>query len=240
MQEAGRALARGLSAQRDALRRALAEGMPRLGWKVGLNVPEVQARLGLAGSVVGWLDGRQLLASGAEHAPRPGSRLHVEAELALRLGAAVAADAPAETARRAIREVSPALELVDYALPRAGLEAIVAHSMFHAATVLGPPSPRPETPPAGFPRVLLGGELRAAPEAGWVPQDLGVLVAFVARRLGELGEALRAGDLVLSGSYTRPLPVAAGDRVSAEFGALGSVSVALGRIPAAAPSVSSG
>ena len=39
--------------------------------------------------------------------------------------------------------------------------------------------------------------------------------------------ALQAGDLVLSGSYTPPLPIAVGDIVLADFGALGSVSVEL-------------
>jgi len=226
--DAAAALARGLAEQRAALERALSSGMPRAGWKIGLNVPEVQQRLGLGGSLVGWIDGRRVVATGSRYEVRPGTRLHVEAELALRLGAPVRAGAPAEEARRAIREVAPALELVDYALPRSDLEAIVSHSMFHAGTVLGPPSPAAEAllDPA-HPRVLVGGELRAAPQAGWVPADLGAAVSLVARRLAEIGHALQAGDLVLSGSYTRPLPLAAGDTVVADFGALGAVSVTL-------------
>lgn len=226
--DAAAALARGLAAQLAALERALASGMPRAGWKIGLNVPEVQRRFGLGGALVGWLDGRRVVASGSRWEVRAGSRLHVEAELALRLGAPVRAGAPAEEARRAILEVAPALELVDYALPRSGLEAIVAHSMFHAGTVLGLPSPAAEAllDPA-HPRVLVGGELRVTPQAGWVPADLGAAVSLVARRLAEIGQALRPGDLVLSGSYTPPLPLAAGDTVLADFGALGSVAVEL-------------
>jgi len=140
--EAGRSLTRGLTAQRLAFQRALASGMPRAGWKIGLNVPDVQARFGLDGPLVGWLDGHRVIASGAEYAAREGCRPHVEAELALRLGAAV---------------------------------------------------------------------------------------ALVAQRLAEVGETLQAGDLILSGSYTIPLPLAPGETVTADFGALGRVSVTLAR-----------
>jgi 2-keto-4-pentenoate hydratase len=223
--EAARSLARGLAAQHLALQRALASGMPRAGWKVGLNVPAVQARFGLDGPLVGWLDGHRVVESGGEYAAREGCRPHVEAELALRLAEPVRAGASPDEARGAIRAVSPALELVDYALPRADLEAIVSHSMFHEATILGSPSP-PATPlAAGRPSLLVGGEVRATPQESWVPRDLGAVVALVARRLAEVGETLQAGDLILSGSYTTPLALAPGDTVTADFGALGRASV---------------
>jgi 2-oxo-hept-3-ene-1,7-dioate hydratase len=98
--------------------------------------------------------------------------------------------------------------------------------MFHAGTVLGRASPAAEAllDPA-YPRVLVAGELRATPQTGWVPSNLGSIVVLVAQRLAEMGHALQAGDLVLAGSYTPPLPLAAGDSVLADFGALGSVSI---------------
>jgi 2-oxo-hept-3-ene-1,7-dioate hydratase len=223
------ARARGLASQRSALSRALASGMPRLGWKIGLNVPALQARFGLDAPLVGWLEGRRVLASGAEYPVREGQRIHVESELALRFRQPVPPDASPEAARRAIGEIAPALELVDYALPRADLEAIVSHSMFHEATVLGPGA-APETPlPAGRPLLLVGGQVRATPQEGWVPRDLAQAAALAARRLAEIGEALQAGDVLLSGSYTTPFPLAPGDTATADFGALGVVSVTLAR-----------
>jgi len=46
----------------------------------------------------------------------------------------------------------------------------------------------------------------------------------VARLLGAVGERLRAGDLILSGSVTQ-VGVAAGDKVRAEIDGLGSVAL---------------
>jgi 2-oxo-hept-3-ene-1,7-dioate hydratase len=48
-------------------------------------------------------------------------------------------------------------------------------------------------------------------------------VAWLANRLHEWGEKLAAGEIVLSGSFIRPIPAAAGDAFHADFGELGSV-----------------
>ncbi len=51
---------------------------------------------------------------------------------------------------------------------------------------------------------------------------------WLAQRLAAAGEGLRAGDIILSGSFTRPVPVAPGDSVLADFGPLGSIAVSFG------------
>jgi 2-keto-4-pentenoate hydratase len=220
--------ARGMTAQREAFVRALAGGMPRAGWKVGLNVREMQERLGLGASAVAWLDGRRVLRSGGAFAAAPGSAIHVEAETALRLGADVPAGSSAEAARAAIAERMPALELVDYARPRGDLEAILAHSIFHAATVLGTPTRVVERAVGStLPRVDVGGSVRAVANPAWAPPEFGALLVHVAARLATAGEALRAGDLVICGSYVQPLAVAPGDEITADFGAFGRVSVTI-------------
>jgi 2-oxo-3-hexenedioate decarboxylase len=225
---AAAAVARGMAAQRAAFDRAIAAGMPRAGWKVGLNVREMRERLGLASSAVGWLDGNRVLASGDAFTVSPGSAIHAEAEIAVRLGAPVGADTDPAAARAAIAERMPALELVDYARPRDGVEAILAHSIFHAATVLGAPTAAAE-PALGtaLPRLEVDGAVRAAANPEWAPPDLGLLLVHVAARLAPIGEQLRAGDVVICGSYVQPLSVAAGAVVTGEFGLLGRVSVTL-------------
>ena len=225
---AAAAHARGMASQREAFARALAGGMPRAGWKVGLNVREMQERLGLGASAVAWLDGRRVLRSGEAFAAPTGSAIHAEAETALRLGSDVPAGATAEAARAAIAERMPALELVDYARPRGDLEAILAHSIFHAATVLGAPTDVVE-PAVGstLPRVEVGGAVRAVANPAWAPPELGALLVHVAARLATVGEALRAGDLVICGSYVQPLAVAPGDEIAADFGAFGRVSISI-------------
>ena len=50
-------------------------------------------------------------------------------------------------------------------------------------------------------------------------------IVWLARRYAEQDRSLRAGDLILSGSFTRPMAVAPGDDFRFDFGPLGSFSV---------------
>ncbi|MDN3310345.1 2-oxo-hepta-3-ene-1,7-dioic acid hydratase [Microbacterium oryzae] len=49
-------------------------------------------------------------------------------------------------------------------------------------------------------------------------------VAWLANKLAAHGDRLEAGEIILSGSFTRPMRVERGDTVHADFGALGAVS----------------
>jgi 2-keto-4-pentenoate hydratase len=50
-------------------------------------------------------------------------------------------------------------------------------------------------------------------------------MVWLAGKLAEFGLALRPGDLIMTGSFTRQFPLAPGDRVRAEFDGLGTVEV---------------
>ena len=49
-------------------------------------------------------------------------------------------------------------------------------------------------------------------------------VAWLANKIAPYGEGLDAGQVVLAGSFTRPVNAAAGDGFHVDYGALGSVS----------------
>jgi 2-keto-4-pentenoate hydratase len=223
----------GMARQLERFREALAAGMPRLGWKIGINVPEVHRQLGLPHAALGWLDGRRSIASGGTRTVAPGARLHVEPEIAVTMGRAVPAGSTADAARGCIAALHPALELVDYAKPGAGLDEALAHCMFHDGLVLAraaPFAPRSATAALGtrWPRLRVGSTDGDSPRADLVPADLGALVAFAADFLAAFGESLREGDLLLSGSYTaRAVPIAGGEDATADFGSLGTVSVSV-------------
>src|SRR6201995_960519 len=55
--------------------------------------------------------------------------------------------------------------------------------------------------------------------------DPRVALAWLANELSGLGITLRAGEVVTTGTCHPPLPIAAGDRMEADFGVLGRVSV---------------
>ena len=218
--------AAGMAAQLAALHATLARGTPRRGWKVGLNVPEILRTLRLRHSGVGWLNGGREYRSGDVVAAAAGSVLHAEPELCLRLGAAIAPDASADAAAASITGIAPALELVDYALPRTDLDTIVAHSMFHHGFVVGGWHPPDAALDLGrqWPLIEVDGVAAGEPRSDLVPQHLGEIVVFVASFLHAFGESLRADDLILSGSYTAvAAPLASGASVRARFGRLGEV-----------------
>ncbi len=49
-------------------------------------------------------------------------------------------------------------------------------------------------------------------------------IAWLANRLGEYGNGIEAGQIVLSGSFIRPIETRHGDTISADYGPMGSVS----------------
>ena len=50
-------------------------------------------------------------------------------------------------------------------------------------------------------------------------------VAWLANTLAQHGEHLEAGEIVLSGSFTRPVACSSGDTFHADYGRLGTISV---------------
>ncbi len=53
-------------------------------------------------------------------------------------------------------------------------------------------------------------------------------IVWLARRYAALGQTLEAGQTILAGSFTRPLPVRSGDHFHFDYGQLGSFSVRFG------------
>ncbi len=217
----------GMELQLARFRGSLAAGGQRYGWKVAFNDPAAQQRFGLSSPPVGWIDGGLAVESGATVALFEGQRVNIEAEVMLHIGRDVAASEARAAHRDAIAGISPAIELVDYALPGENLSRIVEFSMFHSGTVVGERRRGiPADASGALVRVLKNEEEVALPIAGRVPADLAEIVALVAAALEACGERLLAGDRVICGSYIVPFPVAPGDLVVAEYGfGLGNVSV---------------
>jgi 2-keto-4-pentenoate hydratase len=193
---------------------------PPAAWKVALNFAAFQKRLGLTHALAAPIVGLHAHASGEELASSPGRLLHVEAEIAIRLGADLDASTTDDALRASIESYAPCLELVDYALPRDGFEALFAHSLFHAGVIVGPSVPRdnfaplPTTLPAA---ADAQGALHAR-VADTVPADLRDALRGVLARALEAETQLFRGQLVLCGSYIDPIPLAPGARVRVDYG----------------------
>jgi 2-keto-4-pentenoate hydratase len=111
--------------------------------------------------------------------------------------------------------------VVDVDRPLHELEAIVAHNVFHRAVALGQPSGARLAEVEGT--VLVNGNAVHRFDASEAAGDLAEAVSVIADTLGACGEQLLAGDRIIAGSLTAPVPVAAGDAVALDLGALGRV-----------------
>ena len=210
----------GLEAAIGDWRTKLAEGADRVGWKIGLNVPEIQERLGMDEPAIGYITSETVVEDGGEYASGSAVDLRAEPEVAVEVGAAVPPDADADQARDAIAGLAVAIELVDiHRPPIADAEGIIAGNIFHRAVVFGPT--RPAMPAEGMQAVIrVGGEERGTGDA---PDDFTEVVRLTARLLGEVGERLEAGDRIIAGALTPPVQVTAGDAIEVDIEGLGAV-----------------
>ena len=223
-------IASGMSRQISEFREAIADGMPRVGWKIGINDPAAQERMGLTETLVGWLDGRRVFQVGQPFVPPAGGTPRIEAEVAVRMATDLGANASFDAARAAIDSIAPAIEFVNGAKPMVPLDELLAHDILHDAVLFGDDAPLDAAlglVAEGFPAVRHNGELIRAGVAGRYPDDLAEIVAHTADVLAEFGEALRAGDRIICGSYIDPFSVASGDTVEADFGPLGKLTFAV-------------
>ena len=116
---------------------------------------------------------------------------------------------------------------MDIDLPFEDLERILAGNVFHRAVLLGPPDDRLSAEQIWdlTARVLQDGSERTSARVADAAAEPAAVVRLVADLLGELGETLAAGDVIISGSLTPIVWVKAGDRVAVDIGPLGRLEV---------------
>jgi 2-keto-4-pentenoate hydratase len=199
-----------------------------LGRKVGLTSRAMQEMLGVDEPDFGVLMDDMFVEEGDD--VELGSLIlpRVEAEMAFLLERDLAG--PGVTAAQvagAVAGVLPALEIIDSRIAdwRITLVDTVADNASSARVVLG----GRVTPVADLDLRLVG----MAVTRNGVLADTGAgaavlgnplrCVAWLANKVGEFGETLHAGDVVLAGALHRAFPVGSGDVCRAEFGHLGAV-----------------
>ena len=129
--------------------------------------------------------------------------------------------------------VSPAIEIIDARIeqfdrdtkaPRKVLDTI-ADFAANAGIVLGDRRARPQDVDLRWVGALLekNGVIEETGLAAGVLGHPANGVAWLANKIAPYGEALAAGDVVLAGSFTRPVTAVAGDRFRVDYGPLGVV-----------------
>jgi 2-keto-4-pentenoate hydratase len=199
-------------------RRRLESGERPVGWKVAFGSPDAMQRLGIERPLVGFLTDAGLVDDGSAVPIRDWAAPVLEAEIAVRVGRDVPGGASRAEVRDAVSGVAPAIELADVQPPPSDPAEILAGNIFHRRVLLGPWDERRRDGEGVTARVLLDAKEIAATEDP---------AAATGEVLAQLGETLRGGEFVITGAVVPPIPVAAGQRVTAELPPLGSVSVSL-------------
>jgi 2-keto-4-pentenoate hydratase len=209
-------------------------GDPVVGWKVALTLPNQYEPLKLSGPVFAsiYKSGVRLSGSVFEtgHPIKPG----IEPELVVRIGK----DAPrgatytAQSILAHIGQVFCGMELVDNRyvdVTKMTGPARIADNVLQAALVIG--TEVKDWKKLDFPnlkgRSLLDGKELASGPGSAVMGAMPISLAWLANKLIEHGNALRTGDLVLTGSVHPPAFLPGKGTARTEFEGLGGTDVTI-------------
>lgn len=133
---------------------------------------------------------------------------------------------------RATQFVTPALEIIDYRteVPRAITDTIADNAAF-GAIVLGGRVIRPFDTDLRRVGATLSqnGTIEESGVSAAVMGHPAAGIAWLVRKLHAVGAHLKTGQIVLAGSFTRPVDIAKGDVILADYGELGQIGVAFER-----------
>ena len=217
----------------------MARGERVVGHKIGLTSKAMQAAVGINQPDSGFLTERMVFGDGGVVPVDRFIGLRIEAELAFVLKSPLAGRGlTVADVIGATEYVTPALEILDTRIFRVDPETKQTRTVFdtiadnaaNAGVVLGGRRFNPSG--VDLPRigaiVAKNGEIEETGLAAGVLGHPARGIVWLAARLAEYGEALKAGEILLAGSFIRPIEVGKGDAIVADYGEYGEVSVRFG------------
>jgi 2-keto-4-pentenoate hydratase len=206
--------------------RRLAGGERQIGWKVGLTSKAIQQQFNVHEPVFGCI----LESRPSGHVFAPGDLISpgFENELCLRMGKDLAGAVSRDQALDAVASVHPSLEIIETRgdLTRQ-LALALADNAQQKTVILGAPVALPVNPETVSVRVVINTETAATGTGDAVLGHPLNSVVWLAGKLAEFGRGLKAGDIVMSGSFTRQFPINPGDTIRAEFSGVGAVETSM-------------
>lgn len=213
-----------------------AAGRKVIGWKIGLTSKAMQYALNINIPDSGVLFDDMLFEDGATVAKDRFIQPRIEAEIAFVMKAPL--KGPHVTVfdvLNATDYVTPALEILDTRILRVDPETkktrnvcdTISDNAANAGIVLGGRAVRPDALDMRW----MGAIVSRNAEVEETGLGAGVLnqpargVAWLANRLAQYGDSIEAGQVVLAGSFIRPVEARHGDTIVGDFGPYGSVSL---------------
>jgi 2-oxo-hept-3-ene-1,7-dioate hydratase len=215
--------------QAEWRRRGIEAGRRPVGRKIGLTSKVMQAATGITEPDYGAIFDDMVFDNGAIIEHDRFSNVRIEVELAFVLGSAV--NGPHATVfdvLRATEYVVPALEILSSRIELAGrtiVDTISDNAAMGAMVYGGNPVRVTDVDLRWVAALLYRNEtIEESGVAAAVLNHPATGVAWLANKLAVHGDRLGAGEIVLAGSFTRPMWVHRGDSVLADYGPMGTVS----------------
>ncbi|PLL12149.1 2-oxo-hepta-3-ene-1,7-dioic acid hydratase [Tabrizicola sp. TH137] len=211
-----------------------AAGARRIGWKIGLTSRAMQQALAIDTPDSGVLLDDMLFDDGATIPTGRFIQPRIEAEIAFITKAPLAGpDVTRADVLAATAHVAPALEILDTRILRADpatgrariITDTVSDNAANAGIVLGPQRHSVDA----FDLRWIGAILRRDGVVEETGLGAGVLddpvtgILWLVHRLARYGQGIAAGEVLLSGSFIRPVEAPPGSRFHADFGPFGEV-----------------
>jgi len=209
-------------------RRGIAAGRRPVGRKIGLTSKVMQAATGITEPDYGAIFADMVFDNGSVIDHGRFSNVRIEVELAFVLAAPVdGPDATVFDVLRATDYVVPALEILSSRIEMAGrtiVDTISDNAAMGGMVYGGNPVRIGEVDLRWVSALLYRNEvIEESGVAAAVLNHPATGVAWLANKLAQHGDRLEAGEIVLAGSFTRPMWVQKGDTVLADYGPLGTI-----------------
>lgn len=214
--------------QREWRRRGVSAGRRPVGRKIGLTSKAMQAATGIDEPDYGAIFDDMVYETGAVIEHDRFSNVRIEVELAFRLAEPLdGPDASLDDVLRATEYVVPALEILSSRIELQGRTIVdtISDNAAMGAMVVGDTRIAPGDVDLRWVAAMLhrNESIEESGVAGAVLGHPARGVAWLANKLAQHGDRLEAGELVLAGSFTRPIWVQPGDTVLADYRDLGTI-----------------
>jgi 2-keto-4-pentenoate hydratase len=199
------------------------------GWKIGLSAEGARKMFGLQAPISAYLLASRHFASGHTFTHAALGRPIIESELCFTIGQRLRGPGVTrEQVLAAVSAIAPAFEVVDMRVDmRADMPLGVADGVAQWGYVTGTAlTPYPTDLDLGQVRVEMqknGAVVEHVTGKDVIDNQLDS-IAWLANHLAGYGLALEPGQHIMSGSFTKPTPIAKGDRWESFFSGIGNVS----------------
>jgi 2-keto-4-pentenoate hydratase len=214
--------------QYELVERLKLQGESVRGHKVALTTQAARVHLGVDEPCFGHILSGRVFPNGAEVPLAEFADPHCEAEIAFVLkedlkGPGVTSD----QVMSAIQAVLPAIELVDLKIQGDGIHAadVIAHQALHGGVIIGSRLIDPATLDLQYEGVTVeyNGRLAGSGTGSEVMGNPINPIVWLANKIAEFDDYLKAGEIVISGSVVTPVRVQPGSQIKMVFTRLGGV-----------------